>query len=92
LQESLLNAYRHADGKGQTVQVRYDETGVHVVITDGGQGFDIESVPEHGHLGIKGMAERVEVLGGDFKLRSSPGQGTVIRARLPLTVPGDDHG
>ena len=92
LQESLLNGYRHADGKDQTVHVRYDETCLYVEITDHGQGFDIKSVAEHGHLGIKGMRERVEVLGGDFTLCSAPGQGTAIRAGLPLIVPGEDHG
>jgi signal transduction histidine kinase len=92
LQESLSNGYRHANGLNQIVRVRYDDTCVHVEVTDGGQGFDIESVPARGHLGIKGMRERVEVLGGDFKLLSSPGHGTVVRVGLPLIVPGDQHG
>jgi signal transduction histidine kinase len=92
IQESLLNGYRHANGMNQRVHVRYDDTCVRVEITDAGQGFDIGAIPEHGHLGIKGMRERIEVLGGDFKLHSSPGNGTVIRVSLPLIVPGDDHG
>jgi signal transduction histidine kinase len=92
LQESLLNGYRHANGVNQQVRIHYDNTCVHVEITDGGQGFDIEAIPDHGHLGIKGMRERIEVLGGDFKLYSAPGNGTVIRVGLPLIVPGDDDG
>jgi signal transduction histidine kinase len=92
LQESLLNGFRHANGVNQKVQVRYDDTCVHVDITDGGQGFRVDAIPENGHLGIKGMRERIEVLGGDFKLNSSPGNGTLIRVGLPLIVPGDEHG
>jgi signal transduction histidine kinase len=72
--------------------VRYDDTCVHVEITDGGQGFRVDAIPENGHLGIKGMRQRIEVLGGDFKLTSSPGNGTLIRVGLPLIVPGDEHG
>jgi signal transduction histidine kinase len=90
LQESLLNGYRHANGMNQRVQVRYDDTCVHVEITDAGRGFDIDSIPERGHLGIKGMRERVQVLGGDFKLRSAPGNGTFIRVGLPLIVSGEE--
>jgi signal transduction histidine kinase len=91
LQESLSNSYRHANGIKQKVSVRYSETFVHVNITDGGQGFDSNAIPEQGHLGIKGMRERVEVLGGNFKLDSSPGNGTAIQIDLPLTVRGDNH-
>ncbi|WP_194715412.1 sensor histidine kinase [Noviherbaspirillum soli] len=91
LQESLSNGYRHANGINQKVFVRYEESRVHVDITDGGQGFDINAIPEQGHLGIKGMRERIEVLGGNFKLDSSPGDGTAICVDLPLVVPGDDH-
>lgn len=92
LQESLSNGYRHANGINQAVSVRYTESSVHVDIADGGQGFDIHAVPEQGHLGIKGMRERIEVLGGDFKLDSFPGDGTTVCVDLPLLVPGDDHG
>lgn len=92
LQESLLNGYRHANGVDQKVQLRYDATCVYVEITDGGQGFNIDAIPENGHLGIKGMRERIEVLGGDFKLISVLGNGTFIRVGLPLIVPGDEHG
>lgn len=92
LQESLLNGYRHANGVNQKVQVRYDDTCVYIEITDGGQGFSVDAIPENGHLGIKGMRERIEVLGGDFKLISILGNGTFIRVGLPLTVPGDEHG
>lgn len=92
VQESLLNGYRHANGTSQKVQVCYDDTCVYVDITDAGQGFQVDAIPANGHLGIKGMRERVEVLGGDFKLNSAPGTGTLIRVGLPLVVPGDQHG
>ncbi|SMP66626.1 sensor histidine kinase [Noviherbaspirillum suwonense] len=91
LQESLLNGYRHANGVNQRVELWYDDSCVHVRIADGGMGFDLEAVPEHGHLGIKGMRERVEALGGDFGLHTCPGHGTVIQAGLPFRVRSDEH-
>jgi signal transduction histidine kinase len=92
LQESLLNGYRHAHGRNQKVCAHFTETQVKLEISDAGKGFDINAIPEQGHLGIKGMRERVEALGGNFMVDSSPCHGTVIRVSLPLTVPGDEHG
>jgi len=44
-----------------------------------------------GHFGLDGMRERVQLLGGNFEVRSAPNQGTHIRASLPLLEPGEAH-
>jgi len=87
LQESLANSYRHAEGAGQRVELRLDGQGLLVVIGDNGPGFDLQSAIRRGHLGLIGMRERVEVLGGTFEVLSRPTRGTVICVHLPLLVP-----
>ena len=87
LQESLANGYRHAFGVGQRVEIKNEDGRLLVKISDDGPGFDQHAAVKEGRLGLAGMRERVEVLGGSFDLQSRPGLGTVIRVNLPLVVP-----
>jgi signal transduction histidine kinase len=87
LQESLANGLRHAGGVGQWVTLATNEGALTVEVADSGKGFDPQALAADGHLGLAGMRERVEILGGTFAVASAPGEGTVIRAQLPLTVP-----
>ena len=86
LQESLTNCWRHAPGGTPHVQVRKTDGEVLVSITDQGAGFDLQSAAVGGRLGLAFMRERVRLLGGIFEIDSAPGQGTCIRARLPLST------
>ncbi len=90
LKESLANSFRHAAGAGLSVQVyvTHDEKDELVVeIADTGPGFDWQDTAVYQRLGLVGMRERVELLGGQFHLHSAVGHGTTIRAILPLTLP-----
>ncbi len=58
-----------------------------VEVSDRGPGFDPARKPAEGHLGLAGMRERAELLGGRFELESAPGVGTLVRATLPLVGP-----
>ena len=60
-------------------------TGLEVSGRDDEKGLDPKAAETEGHLGLEGMRERVEVLGGTFYLWSAVGQGTVVRADIPLT-------
>jgi signal transduction histidine kinase len=91
LQESLANGFRHAGGIGQHVELARQGDQVIVEVSDHGAGFDPHAALEEGHLGLTGMRERVEVLGGTFRLRSAAGEGTMVRICLPLSVPGVEH-
>jgi signal transduction histidine kinase len=85
IQEALTNAYRHAGGIDQQVRVTCLGGELELMVSDGGPGFDDAPAPERDdHLGLVGMRERVESLGGTFILRSAPGQGTRVLAHLPL--------
>jgi signal transduction histidine kinase len=90
LQESLANGFRHAGGVDQSVCLVQADGQLDLRINDAGKGFLPGTPMDHKHLGLKGMRERVEILGGTFRIDSSA-SGTVIRVRLPLTVPGMDH-
>lgn len=87
LQESLANGFRHAAGAGQRVEIREEDNCLIAEISDQGPGFDPHAAARKGRLGLVGMRERVEMLGGSFELQSKPGEGTMIRVKLPLVVP-----
>ncbi len=88
LQESLANGRRHGGGEDQRVTLRRHDGQLLVEVADGGRGFDARTAVTDGHLGIAGMRQRVEILGGTFSVESAPGEGTRIRASLPLSAPG----
>ena len=89
LQEALNNAFRHASGAGQRVRVTRADAQLVVEISDKGPGFNPEQISQwDGHLGLSGMRERVESLGGLFEIESKIGQGTRILAHLPCQPEG----
>lgn len=89
IQEALNNAYRHAGGEGQRVRVSSEGAQLVVMVSDSGPGFDLVQAAASGRLGLSGMRERVESLGGRFQIDSRPGQGTTILARLPFQMDGE---
>jgi signal transduction histidine kinase len=89
IQEALTNAARHAAGVGQRVVVSADtaEEMLTIEVSDEGPGFDAgESLASDEHLGLVGMRERVESLGGTLTIDSAPGAGTTVCVYLPLTL------
>ncbi|GBF27686.1 signal transduction histidine-protein kinase/phosphatase DegS [bacterium MnTg02] len=83
-QEALNNAFRHANGKGQSVRAEIDEIKLEVKIEDSGLGFEpSKTSSSENRLGLTGMRERVESLGGVFTLQSKLGKGTCVTASFP---------
>ena len=91
LQESLANGFRHGGAVNQCVLLGTLDNKLQVEVRDEGKGFDPQAVDTEHHLGLEGMRERVEVLGGKFFIWSAAGQGTVVRADLPLTSAPTAH-
>ncbi len=89
LQEALINSFRHATGAAQSIYVEKvrvkAQPMLSVKIVDQGPGFDPQQSRQKGRLGLAGMRERVEVLGGLFQVASAPGAGTTVWACLPVT-------
>jgi signal transduction histidine kinase len=93
IQEALTNAWRHAGGQGQIVAVERDGDRLRVAVGDAGPGFDATTIGDsEEHLGLVGMRERVESLGGTFSIESAPQRGTRVVALLPLQEPGGPDG
>jgi signal transduction histidine kinase len=84
VQEALTNVARHAQAKSVSVLVERRQKDLVAVIEDDGQGLDLEHAHRDGHLGLLGIRERAELLGGSLTIESSPGQGTSLFIRLPL--------
>jgi signal transduction histidine kinase len=80
IQEALNNGFRHAGGAGQSVAKHFDGERVCIEVSDTGPGFDANIVnPER--LGLVGLRERVESLGGQFAITSSK-NGTMVKMVL----------
>jgi signal transduction histidine kinase len=92
IQESLANGFRHGGGSGLRVEVASSEGQLTVVVSDNGVGFDPGRLDAQGRVGLEGMRERVEILGGSFQVRTAPGEGTVVCVRLPMQVQGMENG
>jgi signal transduction histidine kinase len=91
LQEALSNATRH--GRGQALSVDLAGRpgarpgglpGLELIVRDDGAGFDPASLEHSEGLGLAGIREQAEILGGSFAIRSAPGAGTELRVWWPL--------
>ena len=86
-QEALTNVARHAQASRVEVNIRKFPDCIGMKIKDDGKSFDAERVLHskgNGRLGLLGMRERLEMIGGTFAIASLPGKGTSIQAQIPL--------
>jgi signal transduction histidine kinase len=90
IQESLANSFRHAGSVSRKVKVKSTDWQVEVVISDTGSGFEPAQLSSGETLGLVGMRERVELLGGTFEVTSRRGEGTVVETTLPLVTDESD--
>ncbi|HTQ57315.1 MAG TPA: sensor histidine kinase [Bryobacteraceae bacterium] len=98
VQECYQNIAKHAQASHVNLSLRATDKLVELNIEDDGVGFDVDSaVAQPKSFGLKGMRERVALLGGRLVIRSSPGKGAAIAMRLPIAGPsgspgsGDEH-
>jgi signal transduction histidine kinase len=85
-QEALHNAAKHARARTVTVVLEVGQAEVRLLIADDGRGFDpCGEFP--GHLGLQSMRERAASVGGTLEIESARGEGTRLRARIPLSLP-----
>ena len=82
VQESLNNVVKHAAATSVRVSARLADHEVEIAVEDDGSGFDPESVDEG--RGLLGMRERIELLGGEIVVSSTPDGGTTVSARVPV--------
>jgi signal transduction histidine kinase len=84
VQEALTNAVRHSGASCVRVEIDQRPDGLHGMIADDGVGFEVEVCARNGGLGLRGMRERLEAVGGSLRIVSAPGSGAEIRFGLPL--------
>jgi signal transduction histidine kinase len=88
VQEALNNITKHAQAKEVYIKLEYQTQHVVVSVRDDGVGFDLDTVrmtrTRRPSLGLAGMQERAALMKGEVSIQSSPGQGTIVEARLPL--------
>jgi len=85
LQEALNNAAKYSGVQRIEVQLREDSGEVHLLVTDLGRGFDLETARQGRGLGLTSMQERVRLVHGILEIRSTPMGGTTVHVRVPLT-------
>ena len=77
-QEALNNALKHAGATQVVLSVRATEESVVLEVADDGQGFDPAEIHDAGGLGLIGMQERADKIGGQLTIHSAPGEGTRV--------------
>jgi PAS domain S-box-containing protein len=90
-QEALANVARHAQASHVQITIKKLPQAIEMEVADDGKGFEVEQVmtlKRHSRLGVVGMRERLQMVGGHYSLNSAPGKGTTIRARIPLRIGG----
>jgi len=88
-QEALTNVIRHSRAENVNVSLQKLSTGIRLKIHDDGKGFDPKRIlnsMSHRRLGILGMRERVEMLGGKFSIVSTSAKGTTVTANMLLSL------
>lgn len=83
LQESLTNVARHSGATKVSVRLSFGDDGWALTIRDNGVGF-VHDRRKLGHIGLVGMRERAQILGGRFSVTTAPGDGTVIEVHIPV--------
>jgi signal transduction histidine kinase len=95
VQEALSNVAQHAGARRVSVIVERGPEAITALIEDDGRGFDPDGVAsgsERFPLGLLGMRQRVELVGGMLLVDSGEGAGTTVRARIPLRPPSGEAG
>jgi signal transduction histidine kinase len=85
-QEALNNSLKHAKASQVALSVRVADESVVLEVVDDGQGFDLARVRHKGGLGLIGMQERADEIGGQLNVRSAPGEGTSVRVSVQRTA------
>jgi signal transduction histidine kinase len=82
-QEALTNVARHSQASAVTVTLETRADTLQLTVSDNGRGISAATLAGRGSLGLMGMRERAQQLGGVMDIRSEPGEGTTVRVRVP---------
>ena len=94
LQEALANVSQHAHASRVQINIHKSADVVHMEISDNGDSFDVARTldsKKNKRLGLIGMRERVEMIGGQCTITSAPGEGTRVHAQIPFKNGNKEH-
>ncbi len=87
IQEALRNVWRHSGATSAKITLEFTDNKTKITIRDNGKGFilagKVGDLAKHGKLGLAGMQERVQLVGGTMQVQSEPGKGTTIIVEAP---------
>ena len=85
-QEALRNVWRHSGATSSEITVAFEEDSVKITISDNGKGFKlpekIGDLARDGRLGLAGMQERAQLVGGTLTVQSEPGKGSTVTIEI----------
>ena len=89
--EALRNAFRHAQARRITLEIRYDKRHFRLSVRDDGKGIDKDPMQRQpsGHFGLSGMRERAETVGGRLEIWSRLDSGTEVELSIPAAIAYD---
>ena len=89
-QQAVTNALRHSGAASVQLQLRWTDAAVALSVTDDGIGFDVQAPRQVKHHGLRGMRERMELLGGSLHVQSRRGQGSAVHASVATPLAEGD--
>lgn len=85
VQEFIQNSLKHSGCTLISVMLKKGIDGYTITVTDNGKGFDINAIEGHG-IGLSNMQRRMQVIGGEFNLKSQPGEGSILILFIPFEL------
>lgn len=83
VREALTNVMHHSKASAASVHLQQGDGRIHIRIVDDGVGFDVSRLSSN-RFGLLGMSERARLLGGELRITSAPGAGTIVDVDVPL--------
>jgi PAS domain S-box-containing protein len=90
-QESLTNVAKYAEASAAEIRLERDGDWVQLLVRDNGRGIAASDKDKRGTFGLLGIRERVMLLGGEVAIQGAPGEGSEVRARIPLAAAGEEE-
>lgn len=84
LQEALSNVARHSTAKNVSIELKPNDQELSLKVRDDGRGINTDEALAPDSLGLLGMRERAQMVGGNFTVYGKPGEGTTAEARIPM--------